>query len=117
MNYLFHAVDSIKKNLNRMIFFEKELKQRNYFLSEKTKSVDALVALIESMQQSLEVVDIPRNKVKKIFGKPSVVSSTQLIYRVETYESNCPFIEITFSLQGNSVSKIQYRVMDCEKMK
>jgi len=115
IHYLSHKVDSIRKNLNRMIIYEKELRQKNYFLNEKTGLVDDLIATIQYLQQSVNVVDLRKSDIKKIFGKATGTTSNRWIYEFETYKSNCPFIEITFFLNVESVTKTEYRITDCQK--
>jgi hypothetical protein len=110
-------VDSIKKNLNRMILFEKQLRQRNYYLNEKTALVEELIAVIQSLKQSLEVVELTVADVKDIFGKPSYKSPVVLIYEIETYKSNCPFMQITFNMKQNEVYKLDYKITDCQRWK
>lgn len=117
IRYTANKVDSIKRNLNRMIRFEKELRQRNYYLNEKTSLMNELVSIIQSIQQSLEVVMLTTTDVKGIFGKPSFKSKAVWIYEIETYGSNCPFIQITFSLQQSEVIKLDYKITDCQKWK
>ncbi|MEI6508608.1 MAG: hypothetical protein WCO54_08975 [Bacteroidota bacterium] len=109
--------DSVKFNINRMVMFEKELRQRNYYLNEKTALLDELIAMLKSLQESIEVINLETKDVKKIFGKPNIHSVSHYIYQLETFKSNCPFIEIDFEIRELFVTKIQYKIIDCERMK
>ena len=117
IKFMASKFDSVKFNINRMVMFEKELRQRNYYLNEKTAMLDDLVAMLKSLQESINVVDIETSDVKKIFGKPLIRLNTQYIYELETYKSNCPFIEIIFERREELITKIQYKIIDCERMK
>ncbi len=109
--------DSIKFNINRMVMFEKELRQRNYYLNEKTALLDELIAILKSLQESIEVINLEKKDVKQIFGRPNIHSVSHYIYQLETFKSNCPFIEIDFEIGELNVTKIQYKIIDCERMK
>ncbi len=112
-----NAIDSIKRNLNRMIMFEKELHQRNYYLNEKTTLVEELISIVKSLKQSLEVVVLSEADIKNMFGKPSHKTETVILYEIETYQSNCPFMQITIQLQQKLVSKLEYQITDCQRWK
>ena len=115
IRFMSTRLDSIKFNLNRMIIFEKELMQRNYYLNEKTALVDELVSIVEQLKKSLDVVDVQISDIKKVFGKPSFKSAKILSYEIETYKSNCPFIQITFYIQETAVTKLDYKITDCQR--
>jgi len=115
VQFLSTKVDSIKKNLNRMIFYEKELRQRNYYLNEKTGMVDELIATIKYLQNSTDIIAIKKSDIRKIFGKPGSIVPGRLLYEIETYESNCPFMQITFHLKENFVTKVEYQITECQK--
>jgi hypothetical protein len=117
VQFLGNKVDSIRKNLNRMIIYEKELRQRNYFLNEKTGMVDELIATVQYLQSSVDVIDLGVSDIKKIFHKPSVLLPNQMIYSIETYKSNCPFMEITFHVKDKHVVKVLYMITECQKWK
>ena len=117
LRFMGAKIDSIKFNLNRMIIFEKELKQRNYYLNEKTALVDELVAIVQSLKKSLDVVDLKTKDLKNIFGKVSHKSPKVWIYEIETFESNCPFIQITFYLLESDVTRLEYKITDCQRWK
>ena len=115
VRFMSSKYDSIKFNLNRMIIFEKELRQRNFYLNEKTSLVNELVSMVEQLKKSLDVIDIETKDIKNIFGKASYKSPKTLIYEIETFESNCPFIQITFYVQEKKVTKLEYKITDCQK--
>jgi len=117
IRFMSNKFDSVKFNLNRMIIFEKELRQRNYYLNEKTALVNEMVAMVEQLQKSIDVVKIETSDIKSIFGKASYKSIKMLVYEIETFESNCPFITITFHLQEKAVTKLEYKITDCQKWK
>ena len=117
VQFLAHKVDSIKKNLNRMIFYEKELRQRNYFLNEKTGMVDELIATIKYLQNSTDIIALRKADIRKIFGKPGGIAPGKIIYEIETFESNCPFMEITFQVKDPLITKVDYRITECQKWK
>ena len=112
-----NAIDSIKRNLNRMIMFEKELHQRNYYLNEKTTLVEELTSIVKSLKQSLDVIELNDGDVKNIFGKPSHKTETMMLYEIETYQSNCPFMQITFYLKQKLVTQLDYQITDCQRWK
>jgi hypothetical protein len=112
-----NAIDSIKHNLNRMIMFEKELHQRNYYLNEKTTLVEELISIVKSLKQSLEVVEFSDADIKNMFGKPSHKTETVMLYEIETYQSNCPFMQITFYIQQRAITKLEYQITDCQRWK
>jgi hypothetical protein len=109
--------DSIKSHLNRMIRFEKQLRQRNYYLNEKTALIDELLHILETMEASTEVVEYRDEDVKRIFGRKRLESPGVYIYQVETYKSNCPFLEITIHHTRGSVNQIAHRITDCERIR
>ncbi len=117
VQFLTHKIDSIKYNLNRMIIYEKELRQKNYFINEKTGLVDELIATIKYLQNGVDILNISRNDIRKIFGKAAISASMKLVYSIETYKSNCPFMEITFYTKEQWVVKIDYQITDCQKWK
>ncbi len=117
IKFMASKFDSVKFNINRMVMFEKELRQRNYYLNEKTALLDELIAMLKSLQESIEVINLETKDVKKIFGKPNIHSVSHYIYQLETFKSNCPFIEIDFEIRELFVTKIQYKIIDCERMK
>jgi hypothetical protein len=117
VRFIGNKIDSIKRNLNRMILFEKELRQRNYYLNEKTTLVEELISIIQSLKQSLDVVELRSADVKAIFGKPSYKSPIVFIYEIETYKSNCPFMQLTFNLKQDEVYKLDYKITDCQRWK
>jgi len=117
VRFMSSNIDSIKFNLNRMIIFEKELKQRNFYINEKTALVDELVSIVEQLKKSIDVVNIETSDIKNIFGKASFKSPKIWVYEIETYKSNCPFIQITFNIQQTAISKIEYKITDCQKWK
>lgn len=117
IQFLHHKVDSVKKNLNRMIRYERELLQRNYYLNEKTALVDELTATVRYLQTAVDVVQISRSDVKKIFGNTKANFKERMIYEIETYRSNCPFMEIEFLIKGEWVQQVNYRITDCQKWK
>ena len=117
VRFMSSEFDSIKFNLNRMILFEKELRQRNFYLNEKTSLVNELVSMVEQLKKSLDVIDIETKDIKTIFGKASYKSPKTLVYEIETFESNCPFIQITFYVQEKKVAKLEYKITDCQKWK
>lgn len=117
LNYLSHKVDSIKRNLNRMIRYEHDLMQRNYYLNEKTALVDELISTLKYLQNSVEVVALSKANIRKIFGRPSADVPGRLIYEIETFKSNCPFLEMVFTIKDNLVTKVEYRITECQKWK
>lgn len=117
VQFMSSKFDSIKFNLNRMIVFEKELKQRNFYLNEKTALVNNLVSMVEQLKKSLDVIDVQTSDIKNIFGKALYKKGTIIVYEIETFESNCPFIQITFYTQETKVTKLEYKITDCQKWK
>ena len=117
VRFMSSKMDSIKYNLNRMIIFEKELRQRNYYLNEKTALVNELVSIVDQLKRSLDVVDVETRDIKTIFGKASYKSLKVWVYEIETFESNCPFIQITFYIQETKITKLDYKITDCQKWK
>lgn len=115
--FIANQLDSITRNLNRMILYEKELRQRNYYLNEKTALVNELISVVRSLQQSLDVLDLRESDVKSMFGKASFRSPALCVYEIETYKSNCPFIQITFHLHHQSVTRLEYKITDCQRWK
>jgi ribosomal protein S24E len=117
IQFLAHQFDSISYNLNKMILFEKELRQKNYFIDEKTALVEALIQLIKSMQSSIDVVAYQTDDIKKIFGKPKAKKNALWYYELETFKSNCAFMIIAVELKQKDVISIRYEVTDCQRWK
>lgn len=117
ITFLTAKVDSIKRNLNRMIRFEKELMQRNYYLNEKTALVDELIATVQYLQHAVDVIAITDTDIKKIFGKSKAKIPGKLIYEIETYQSNCPFMAITFNTKEQLITRVEYEITDCQRWK
>ncbi|MFA6260267.1 MAG: hypothetical protein WC760_02280 [Bacteroidia bacterium] len=117
IQFLTHKMDSVKNNLNRMIRYERELMQRNYYLNEKTALVDELIATVQYLQRSVDVIIIGKNDVRKIFGHSRATLKDRLVYEIETYRSNCPFLELTFFMKQDLVFKVEYRITECQKWK
>lgn len=115
ISFLATKVDSIRKNLNRMVIYEKELHQKNYFLNEKTILVEELIAYAKYFKDAIEIIDLQKQDVRKIFGSKGFHTSSMLVYSFETYKSNCPFLEISFYLKDKSVERVAYRITDCQK--
>ena len=117
ITFLENKVDSIRHNLNRMIRFEKQLMQRNYYLDEKTALVQDLIATVQYLQRSVEVAHISRQDIRKIFGKSVASETGKMIYEIETYKSNCPFMLILFTMNRKEVSKVDFKITDCQRWK
>jgi hypothetical protein len=117
VKFMGSRMDSIRRNLDRMIRFEKELRQKNYYLNEKTQLMDELLGIIKNLQQSLDVVDVTTSDINNIFGKPSHKSPVSRIYEIETYKSNCPFIQINFTVRKHEVTRLEYTITDCQRWK
>lgn len=115
IQFLTHKMDSVKHNLNRMIRYERELMQRNYYLNEKTALVDDLIATVQYLQRSVDIIILTKADVKKIFGHTRATLKDRLIYEIETYRSNCPFLEISFFMKQDMVYRVEYRITECQK--